>query len=244
MLVRPLPGVTGENILTVVREALTTIDDARTQRQGYMLSPVTDYISWANSAASRFRTVMSVGDVERLIFTPAHDRVLSHTGTAGLGAHLVDYAIDTTKTELEAVASLLEEQTRHWSFNNAVFVVLDTGFYIKVPCPPESEGKFDLRKDVDFAGLLDADDKVHVIVPIAVVDELDGLKQRGDKHTQSAQPDRGERPQADPRRPSSRTRTRRPRHHGTGAAAGVQPRRPDGRRPENPHRQRPRRTHR
>ncbi|MCZ3388960.1 MAG: PIN domain-containing protein [Actinomycetia bacterium] len=63
-----------------------------------------------------------------------------------------------------------------WS-QPGVFVVADTSFYIHHP---------DKLDDLDLAPLIGAcGDDIHVLVPIVVVDELDGLKQSNKNETRS-----------------------------------------------------------
>ncbi len=66
----------------------------------------------------------------------------------------------------------LQEQIIRWP-PDSLYAVADTSFYI------EHEDKL---QDIDFAPLLDSawlDKRVTLIVPVIVLDELDGLKQRG-----------------------------------------------------------------
>ncbi len=183
MLVRPLPGVTAETVLAAVSEALGTIEDARTSRQGAVYQPPLDYARWASETAAKLRNVITVGDIERLIFTPAYGRVLSQVGngTFGPAVTLVDYAIDTTRHALEEVVAALDKWHHRWFLNQAEIVVPDTGFYINTPCPPDVT-TFDLRQHVNFPSLVDAWDKVHIIIPMVVIDELDGLKESRTNH--------------------------------------------------------------
>lgn len=64
----------------------------------------------------------------------------------------------------------LEELINRWS-RPGIFVVADSSFYIHGP---------DRIDEVDFAGLLHGwGEPIHLLVPILVLDELDGLKRSG-----------------------------------------------------------------
>jgi hypothetical protein len=68
------------------------------------------------------------------------------------------------------VLRLQIERWSRWSF----FVVADSSFYIT-----HSEK----LADIDFAELLGvSDEAVHLLIPMVVVDELDGLKRMKDQH--------------------------------------------------------------
>jgi hypothetical protein len=71
-----------------------------------------------------------------------------------------------------AARTALDEQVARWAPLGA-FVVADTSVYI------EHEKKL---KELDLAALIDAEGDlapVHLLVPIVVLDELDGLKNKG-----------------------------------------------------------------
>jgi hypothetical protein len=84
---------------------------------------------------------------------------------------LVDHEINQrTEALLEAIKDL-DEPLRRWP-KDTTYTVADTSVYI------EHDGKL---RDLDFTALLDGwpDKPVVVIVPPIILDELDGLKQRG-----------------------------------------------------------------
>jgi PIN domain len=74
---------------------------------------------------------------------------------------------------LDAAVKALQAQIERWSITGQ-FVVGDTSFYT------EHEHKLE---QADFRPLLGIwEDPVHLLVPITVIDELDGLKKSKDKH--------------------------------------------------------------
>lgn len=111
-----------------------------------------------------------------------HPRVRAARGAAGsltaadIGTQrvlngLVDHEINQrTEALLEAIKDL-DEQLRRGP-KDTTYTVADTSVYI------EHDDKL---RDLDFTALLDGwpDKPVVVIVPPIIVDELDGLKQRG-----------------------------------------------------------------
>jgi predicted ribonuclease YlaK len=86
---------------------------------------------------------------------------------------LLSTELDQRTAAFEAAHTALDTQIKYWS-QPGCFVVLDTSVYITHP---------DKLEDTDFAALLDVrGEPVHILVPIVVVDELDGLKKRGQRN--------------------------------------------------------------
>jgi AAA ATPase domain/PIN domain len=95
-------------------------------------------------------------------------------GTQRTLTGMVSLEIDQRDKALEATISALRAQIGRWPLTHA-FAVPDTSFYV------EHEDKLE---EADFQSLLALRGMpVHVIVPIAVVDELDGLKKSKDPRT-------------------------------------------------------------
>jgi hypothetical protein len=134
------------------------------------------YLSWVNTAARTLRFLISSADIERLVFTPRYELLLR--GIADLdgqhGARILNELLSIEMEEREAAfAEALhdfDEVTRRWS-RPGVFIVADTSVFITHE---------DKLEELDFAPLIGVrDEAIHLLVPIVVVDELDGLKNRG-----------------------------------------------------------------
>jgi hypothetical protein len=137
------------------------------------------YLSWASESARMLRNQVSVADLDRLIFTKRYELLLG--GVADLGGQSRQRALnDLLSMELdERVAAIteareaFEKQIGRWT-SSARFVIADTSVYI------EHDQKLE---ELDLRALLgvSASSDVHLLVPIIIVDELDGLKRSSDK---------------------------------------------------------------
>jgi hypothetical protein len=174
MLISPRPGVNRQNLLQALRQVHTAVynlrgggPDARVRLAGYL--------EWATATVQQLGNQISAADLDQLVLTRSYDRLLSIAGTmTGIDIAtqrvlngMVSLELTQRTDAFEAAIKALQEQAERWS-RPGVFVVADTSFYI------EHEDKLE---DVDFRPLLNIwEDPVHLLVPIVIVDELDGLK--------------------------------------------------------------------
>jgi hypothetical protein len=121
-------------------------------------------------------------DLDRLVLTPGYERLLSvagrltsfEVGTQRVLNGMVSLELQQRVAAFEAAYKELDEQIHRWSQLGA-FLVADTTVFI------EHEKKLE---ELDLAAIADAEDDlapVHLLVPIVVVDELTGLKDKADK---------------------------------------------------------------
>jgi hypothetical protein len=125
---------------------------------------------------------ISSGDLDYLVLTDRYRLLLS--GVAGTLTStevevqravngLVSLELDERVAAFDAAIEAVKGQTHRWS-GYGHYVVPDTSFYIEHP---------DKLEDTDFGPLINVwESAVTVLVPIAVVDELDRLKESKDKH--------------------------------------------------------------
>ena len=142
----------------------------------------TAYLEWVSNAIRMLENRLSEADINRLILTAGYERLLSAAAALTGGDIGTQRALnDMLNLELrqriiafEEAAKDLDSQIRRWTVGT-VFTVADTGVYIN------HEQKL---RELDFAALLGvpAGVPIRVLVPIIVVDELDGLKRVKDEH--------------------------------------------------------------
>jgi len=133
------------------------------------------YLEWVTSTFQQLGSQLSAADLDWLVLTRSYDRLLSIAGTM-TGTDIATQRVLngmvslelTQRTDaLDAALKALNEQIQRWS-RPGVFVVADTSLYI------EHESKLE---NLDFRPLLQIwEDPVHLLVPVVIVDELDGLK--------------------------------------------------------------------
>jgi hypothetical protein len=118
---------------------------------------------------------ISGADLDRLVLTRGYERLLlgvgSMTGTEvevqRVVNALVSTELDQRVAAFEEATRTLDDQMRRWSMLGE-FVVPDSSFYIQHSKKLE---------DVDFASVVEvAGTGIHVLVPIVIVDELDGVE--------------------------------------------------------------------
>ena len=168
MLLRPLPGVDRRNLRTALREVKTAAFNAR-GAGGTTTDRYNAYMRWANDASRALSLLVSSDDLDRLVRTQAFWQLqaVPTTVSQAVGA-LVDAELDERVRVLEQATEFVERQIQRWSTLGA-FVVADTSVFIEHPNKLE---------ELDLAELLQVrKEPIHLLVPIIVVDELDGLKQ-------------------------------------------------------------------
>lgn len=173
VLVRPYPGANKTNVLNALQEIQSKAANTRTRPpNGLMNTRHHQYLTWANEAAQRLRNQISDADIERLIFTRRYWLVLSSPPEPHL-VDMINMELDERATALKEARDALEAQYVRWS-GDAVFVVPDTSVFIEHP---------DKLEDIDLAAELGVDaQSLLLLVPIIVIDELDGLKRSKDRY--------------------------------------------------------------
>jgi hypothetical protein len=175
MLISPRPGTNRQNLLQALRQVHTAVHNLRGGGAPDAQGRLAGYLEWATATVQQLSNQISAADFDQLVLTRSYDRLLSIAGTMTGGDiatqrvlnGLVSLELTQRTDAFEAAIKALQEQTERWS-RPGVFVVADTSFYI------EHEDKLE---DADFRPLLKIwEDPVHLLVPIVIVDELDGLK--------------------------------------------------------------------
>lgn len=175
MLVTPLPGADRDHLLETLSAVQIEVGNLQGPFNGPAYGRLVAYLRWATSAARRLRNLVRPEDVTRLVLTRRHDALLSGAAAGLAGSHQEAFLNDLVSLELEervadlneAVAELRQRKDR-WG-GAGIFVVADSSAYI------QHETKlleWDFRK---LCGV--REEPIHLLVPMVIVDELDGLKQ-------------------------------------------------------------------
>ena len=144
--------------------------------------PLETYLDWSQVSADRLRGFLSPKDVHRLVLTDTHLQLAVGSISAAQGGPGGHVGVAAQQEKAAAVARLtaardgLTAEVEHWA-TPAIFdiVVFDTSAFIRAP------DKLDALDVAATAGRA-SHEAVRLVVPIAVVDELDGLKRHQDKH--------------------------------------------------------------
>ena len=182
MLVTPLPGASREQLQKTLQDQHSAVLNLYGADRGSAQDWLGAYLEWNANAVQHLGSQISPADMDDLVLTPGYRRLLAAFGTVtgvdiasqrALRA-LISLEVQQRVAAFEAARRALDEQIARWSYLGA-FVVADTSVYI------EHDDKLEA---LDLADLIDAEDDltpVHLLVPIVVVDELDGLKNKADK---------------------------------------------------------------
>ncbi len=182
MLVTPRPGVNRDNLLKSLQSVHNEVFNLRAgSGPSTAYKRLLAYLEWTSNAVRMLGNQISSADLDRLVLTRRHELLLS--GVGGMTSTemevqrvvngLVSLELDQRVEAFDAAIKALDAQIGRWPAYGH-FVVPDTSFYI------EHDQKL---KDADFGPLIDVwQSPVTVLMPIVIVDELDGLKQSKDKH--------------------------------------------------------------
>ncbi len=177
MLITPRPGANRENLLEALRIVHTAAMNARSVGQPSAYSRLLHYLEWAEYSARQLRSQIRTADLTALVLTPRHDTLLDGVGhLAGTDQQrlvnlLVDQELADRIETLESAIELFQAQMTRWN-GREWFVVADSSFYIHNPTK---------LADADLHEILGLPSGEHIrlLFPMAVVDELDSLKEAG-----------------------------------------------------------------
>ncbi|NUS10553.1 MAG: hypothetical protein HOY69_03945 [Streptomyces sp.] len=186
MLITPRPGADRNTVLKTLREVHQAVEDVYNAGHPPYIR-LLEYLRWANKAARLLRAQISTADLDALVLTRGHAALLG--GISDLSAmiasdiqrtgEVVGGLVDLELTERiaaleDAVADLAQLLTR-WE-DGIRYVLPDSSFYIHHP---------NKLQDADFTALLglSPSEPVRVLFPMAVIDELDALKESKNPRT-------------------------------------------------------------
>jgi hypothetical protein len=170
VLIRPLPGTRGQNLIDVLLAAKNALENLRTTHHGSAEVQRRVYINWANTTAGQFRAVRSRADIDRLVLTAPFWHIQALPAAPPVDSReTIETEIAFRLAELEHIRRELSEQAERWSSLGRC-VVPDTTMFIQHP---------DKLETWELAQLIqgDLEGSIHVLVPMVVVDELDKLKE-------------------------------------------------------------------
>ena len=172
MLISLMPGASRDAALQGLRQASNDLVNASGRKDRVLA-----YLQWVNSTLGTLRHLIRPGDLEALLLTRRYWTLVSmpssppnYAGPATAVYELLNMELDERRLAFDDALRELEVQIKRWS-RPGMFVLPDTSMFIRHP---------DKLEDWDLAPLLPVgENPIHILVPILVVDELDGLKDRG-----------------------------------------------------------------
>ncbi|MFI6883912.1 PIN domain-containing protein [Streptosporangium canum] len=195
MLITLEPGADRRNVLQVLRQVATDAENLSYSQSGARELRVA-YLAWVNTARAQLRGQISGTDLDRLVTTPRYTTVLS--------MHIPEPVVTPLQVEpgrqrawpsgpdtapiREMISLEITEHIRHlkealetlsdWSYlldqakRSGPLVIADSSVYCH---HPDRLGEWEVSADARTP--LGQD--VHLILPLAVLDELDRQKDRG-----------------------------------------------------------------
>lgn len=180
MLVTLHPGANRRDVLDVLTGIRAEADNAMGPGNAGTTGCLTGYLEWAARSAKMLRNRVRAADIDRLIFTRGYDRLLTalggltstDTGTQRVLNGLIDMELRLRAEALDEIIKDLRSPNPQWAADD-LYAVLDTSVYI------EHDDKLE---QLDIAPALTGfpDKRLHLLVPMVVIDELDGIKNKGE----------------------------------------------------------------
>ena len=167
-----LPGANVQQAIELLAELKVNCRNAA--RPAVDPHPVTrqeTYVRYATITEQRLHSFVSFSEAAAFFDGPRHRDICSMTPGSQLEL-MISAEVDAQAGRFEAWEQQLKDARDLLTGADAA-LVLDSSFYLEHP---------DKLKDVDFHELAQKPGKIKVLVPMVVVDELDGLKRSGDRH--------------------------------------------------------------
>lgn len=128
------------------------------------------YVRYATLTEQRLHSIVSFATAAAFFEGPRHRDICSMTPGSQLEL-MMSAEVDAQANRFEAWEMQLKD-ARDLLAGADIALVLDSSFYLEHP---------DKLRDVNFHELAQRTGKIKVLVPMVVVDELDGLKRTGDQ---------------------------------------------------------------
>lgn len=168
------PDATRDNVVQALTDVQNRIESIRGGGISSHRDTLGDYLDWTAYAAGRLRNQITASEIHRLIRSGHYEHLRTAGRPDGPTRNLLSLEIDERIDALRKEFAELQRLIGLWPAGDR-YVSFDTSLCIRHP---------DKFADVDFHDLLGLDGHpVHLLIPILVVDELDGLKESKDNHT-------------------------------------------------------------
>jgi PIN domain len=132
------------------------------------------YLDWSDQSAARLREHIPRSETNLLIFTDRHRMLWAAQATSGQD-RAVSFELDERIIALEATKNAIADRTRSWA-RVEKFLALDTTFFLNHDKPLRETNFHDLLNDNRRTI------RIRILVPLAVVDELDRLKEGAERY--------------------------------------------------------------
>ncbi|WP_020521662.1 PIN domain-containing protein [Catelliglobosispora koreensis] len=171
MLPQLLPGADRRTALSIFTSIHTSAVNLRGGGgHGNLLGR---YLDWSDDSAAQLRGQVPRGEIDRLIFTDRHRLLWATRGAVSGLDGAVAFELDERIAALESAKKAINDRIQSWQRVDR-FLALDTTFFLQHDKP---------LRETNFHDLLDDNrENIQILVPLAVVDELDRLKEGAERY--------------------------------------------------------------
>ena len=169
----------GERLATLLRDAATAGTNGLSG-QGDTI--IVNYLEWVGSQVRMLQGVLTPHDLDRLLTTPRYWATLDNPIPTSTIVSAVMDEVQHRVRLLRAAADAVDGEVRAWrpQGKHTDFVVPDTNFWVNVR---DDLGTLDWHRLLEGADgrSYPSGEEIRIVVPMLVIDELDGLSHKGDK---------------------------------------------------------------
>ena len=171
VLLTPIPGTDRPELLRSLRQFEADAVNSR-NRLGQLppFQTYYQYLEWASACVRTLHGRVQQAEALALFQTRRYELLLNVGNNHDIARILMEQELDDRVQVLKVLREDLGAEFMRWTTPGRL-VVFDTNVYMEHPHKLE---------EIDLAAMLDEPDRpIHLVAPIAVVDELDNLKNRG-----------------------------------------------------------------
>ena len=172
--IRFRPGAKAPNTVRALNSVVTDLGGV-----GGTSDPMGPFLNWANAAERQLVQTLELESIDYLIRTPGYWALCGAAFTLPTMQQAVSTETERQQVRLRAILEGLEASVRRWSQSgDAEVIVTDTNLLMGY----KEERDFE---EVDWLGVLGVS-RLRIVVPIAVMHELDRLKRGSDDQRRRA----------------------------------------------------------
>lgn len=173
------PDTSRDYLLDTLRGIHNNVSNLYTGGPPTQLDRLRSYLEWADEAAGLLAPLIRAKDIDSLIYTRRYEQIfarleiLAATDLARLTNSMLNIELKERTDEFARTVETLDRAIRY-RVDAELNVVFDTSMFFRHP---------DKLAEVDFRAITKVyQGTVNLMIPMAVIDELDRLKESRDRH--------------------------------------------------------------
>lgn len=170
---------TGDELASLLRDAA---NDTGHRTSGDATQVIGSYLGWVTEQVRMLQLRMAPDDLDRLLLTPRYWATQANPAPSLATLSAVREEMQYRATQMNQAAQSLTEAMQTWrpidgSYTN--LVVVDTSFWVEQERAFDSIDWHELLKTAEGPSAPAMADELRLVVPMVVIDELDGLAHKG-----------------------------------------------------------------